>query len=239
MYAANEYHKGAIVILSGGLDSLVSLYLTLQKRNVSMAITFDYGQKAAVRERQVAKYHCDRLGIHHQIIDLPWLRWVGTSSLQTGAIPLGNQVDLDNLEISRQTAASVWVPNRNGLFIEVAAVYADAYGLGPIILGFNAEEAVTFSDNSKSFVAAINQSLQFSTRSGVRVESPLIDLNKMQIMTLAKELFSCHELWSCYQDGERLCGLCESCQRLKRSVMSIGLNWEEYVTRNEIFIRSL
>lgn len=236
---SSEVKAGAIVILSGGLDSLVSLYLVRKTQNVALALTFDYGQKAALRERQVAQYHCRRLGIRHEILELPWLKRIGTSSLQSGDIPVGDKVDIGNFEVSKQTAKSVWVPNRNGLFIEVAACYADALGLRPIVVGFNAEEAATFPDNSAAFVEAINQSLKFSTQGRAQVYAPVINLTKLEIAALAKELFPWHELWSCYQDGERLCGICESCQRLRRAITHSGGDWEDYVTRNEIFIRSL
>lgn len=239
MLSGNEIQEGAIVILSGGLDSLVSLYLVRKTQKVGLALTFDYGQRAARREKQVASFHCQKLGIQHEIIELPWLKKIGTSSLQSGDLPVGGQVDIGNLEMSKQTASSVWVPNRNGLFIEVAACYADASRLGPIVVGFNAEEATTFPDNSVAFVEAINQSLKFSTQSRAQVYAPIIHLTKIEIVALARELFPWYELWSCYQDGERLCGVCESCQRLKRAITYWGEDWGEYVTRNEIFIRSL
>ena len=77
---------------------------------------------------------------------------------------------------------NVWVPNRNGLFINIAAAYADSYEFDYIIIGANKEEAKTFSDNSKQFIKDINSSLKTSTNHDVKVLAPLINLDKNEII---------------------------------------------------------
>ena len=64
----------------------------------------------------------------------------------------------------------MWVPNRNGVFIAIAAAFAESLGADLVVTGFNAEEAATFPDNSAAFAAAATESLRFSTANGVRGE---------------------------------------------------------------------
>ena len=101
-----------IVLLSGGLDSLVSLGLGIKEYGVSLALTFDYGQKSAEYEINSSRAICKYYGIEHKVIKLGWLENITHTALVSDSeIPEGSK--LDNLE---QSAKSVWVPNRNGLF---------------------------------------------------------------------------------------------------------------------------
>ena len=92
-----------------------------------------------------------------------------------------------------------------------------------VIAGFNAEEAVTFPDNSPAFISAANKALSYSTLSRVQVLSPTSDLNKTEIVRLGMEIDAPLDLvWSCYEGGEVMCGVCESCMRLRRALVSAG-----------------
>ncbi len=116
--------KKAIVLLSAGLDSTVNLYLAAKKLDVVMTLTFNYGQKAADKEIESAKKLTTHYSVHHQVIDLQWFKSFHKSSLivDEQKIPIGNQVQIDSLAMSEQTAKSVWVPNRNGIFLENVTV---------------------------------------------------------------------------------------------------------------------
>jgi 7-cyano-7-deazaguanine synthase len=128
---------------------------------------------------------------------------------------------LTKQKVTRRTAAAVWVPNRNGLFINVAATLCDARGWDTIVVGFNAEEAQTFPDNSAAFVQAINRALRYSTANQVRVQAPTAHLTKRQIVRLARRWKVPLDLcWPCYRGGTRLCRTCESCQRFFRAMDS-------------------
>lgn len=228
-----------VMVLSGGLDSLTSLYLLKQERPIALALTFNYGQRAFPREAQVSCYHCEKLGIPHKILSLNWLAEYSDSALIRGALPLGDQVNLQKLEVSQKTAQKVWVANRNGVFLSIAASMAEAIGASAVGVGFNAEEATTFPDNSEAFVQSFNQALRYSTRNQVQVLAPTQKLDKVGIVEKARALFPLEQLWSCYQDGDFLCGQCESCQRLARALEAHGISWRDYAAKNQIFIRSL
>jgi 7-cyano-7-deazaguanine synthase len=227
----NRDMKKAVVLLSAGLDSTVNLFEANQSFEVVLALTFDYGQKAASNEIARSQSLAHHLNVPHKIIDLKWFREFGASSLIQGQqqIPT-HQVKIDDLITSQETARSVWVPNRNGIFLNIAAGFAESLGADYVIPGFNAEEAVTFPDNSTEFMRALDESFRFSTAHHVRTACFTDKMNKPEIAKRAVELgVPIALLWPCYFAGESWCGKCESCQRAKRAFLAQGIDtgkWE-------------
>ncbi len=209
----------SLILLSGGLDSVVSLAVTINDFDSVMAITFNYGQKAFLSERNASENIAKFYNIEHKVIDLPWLEQISTSSLNTDKVPEIKNTDLDNPDITKKSAQSVWVPNRNALFINIAACFAEAYDYNYIILGANKEEGMTFKDNTIEFINAQNNLLKYSVNKDIKLIAPLIEYSKKQIVQKAIELNIPFEyIYSCYKNGKKHCGVCESCQRLKRSL---------------------
>lgn len=211
----------SVVLLSGGLDSTVALAQARREGQVLLALTFDYGQRAAEAEIRASGRICAHYGLAHQVIKLPFLQEITHCALvnRESAVPELSAGQLDNADVTAQTARAVWVPNRNGLFINIAAAYAESLGAGCVVTGFNREEAQTFPDNSLDFVRAISQSLAFSTLNRVQVVSYTLMLDKKEIVALGRRLGAPLELvWSCYHGGVEMCGRCESCQRLQRAL---------------------
>jgi 7-cyano-7-deazaguanine synthase len=216
----------SIVLLSSGLDSVVAFKIAYDQWGVDLALTFDYGQRAAKKEIEMAGKACGRLKVRHEVIRLPWLKAITRTALvnRKAAVPTPAAADLDRVETALKTAHAVWVPNRNGAFINVAGSYADALGLDRIICGFNAEEGATFPDNTPGFVTAINRSLAYSTENHAKVYAPVIDLDKAQIIRKGVDVKAPLDLsWSCYFSGARPCGKCESCMRRARAFRLAGI----------------
>lgn len=213
-------NKG-IILLSGGLDSVVSLAICEKTLRVTLALTFDYGQKSFEKEALSSKKIAEFYNIEHKIIKLDWLKDITKTSLVAGEeIPNVNLSELNNEERTKESAKNVWVPNRNGLFINIAACYADSFGFDKIIIGANKEEAATFSDNSKDFIKNINLSLTKSTMKDIEVIAPLIDSDKDEILAKGLEVKAPLEfINSCYNKEGTHCGHCESCNRLKRALL--------------------
>ena len=207
-------------MLSGGLDSLVSLALVKEKYNISLALTFDYGQKSAKHEIAASKKICEYYKLEHKIIELNWLKQITQTSLVSDKeVPLPTLEDLKSGEFVKSSAKSVWVPNRNGLFLNVAGCFADSFGYDWIIFGGNLEEGQTFPDNTQEFIDSINETFKFSTQNHPKVIAPLIKLNKGDIVKSAIEHEVPLELTrSCYLTEVKHCGACESCVRLKRAL---------------------
>lgn len=199
-----------IILLSGGLDSLVSL--GLGGYNVELALTFDYGQKSAEYEIEASKKICDYYNIEHKVIKLDWLKNITHTALVA-------DVDLPD-KIDENSAKNVWVPNRNGLFLNIAGSFADGEDYDYILIGANKEEAGTFPDNTQIFVDRVNAEFEFSTNKHPKVVAPLINCDKNDIVKLALENdIPLNLVKSCYAGGEKHCGKCESCIRLKNALM--------------------
>ncbi len=225
----------SVVLLSGGLDSAVNLYAAMQETVVSLAITFDYGQKAAAKEIQAAKTLCDGQHIEHMVIDLPWFKKLGHSALNQDSrnIPIGRKVSIDSIDVSHVTAKAVWVPNRNGLFLNIAACFAESRSADVLVPGFNREEAVTFPDNSLDFIRATRKSFTYSTANKVDVQCYTINMSKPEIVDLGRKLRVPFEhIWPCYFDHEKWCGECESCQRAKRAFSMAKVDMSKMFLKN-------
>jgi 7-cyano-7-deazaguanine synthase len=220
----------SVVLLSGGLDSAVALKRALDDTEVALCLTFDYGQRAAQRELAAARAMCARFGAPHRAIVLDWLRELTRTALVDAGQELPELAPdrLDDRAATDASAAAVWVPNRNGVFIAVAAALAESLDAGVIVTGFNAEEAATFADNSADFVAATNAALARSTANRARVVSYTQHLTKAEIVVLGREIGAPIDLaWPCYREGPDLCGRCESCRRFERALRASG-NWDWY-----------
>ncbi len=211
----------ALALLSGGLDSTTALILAQKEYDVIGAVTFKYGQQAQEQELKASQKLCQEYNLAHYVLDIASAFHHSTSALVSGSqkIPTIDRDSLDDFATCTQTAQQVWVPNRNGLFINYASALAESLHAQHVVVGFNAEEAVTFPDNSQDFITAINKALKYSTKNGVSVISPTLSLNKIEIVReLLKHDFNFHLIWSCYHSKEKHCGECESCQRLKRAL---------------------
>lgn len=211
----------AILCLSGGLDSVVSAAMARSEHRLARAITFDYGQRAAAREIAAARRFCDAWDLPHEAIALPWLRPITTSALvnRDANLPHYDAEGLRDLSRQERSAAAVWVPNRNGIFIAIAAAYAEASKAAWIVTGFNAEEAATFPDNSAKFVERTNALLEQATLSHPKVVSYTQEMTKVEILMQARAMeIDLNWCWPCYEGGEAWCGACESCARFQRAL---------------------
>lgn len=217
--------RTAVALLSGGLDSSVALAMAqVDGWRIKLALTFDYGQRSASREIAQASALCRHFGVPHRALSLPWVaEWSNSALLSTDReLPKPTLAQLDS-EDAHASAKAVWVPNRNGMFIEIAAGFAESLDADAVIVGFNREEASTFPDNSQGYMAAVTTALAYSTANSVELISPTATFDKVEIVRRAQELtFPFGLLWSCYQGGEKMCGECESCQRLKRAMRANG-----------------
>ena len=219
----------AITLMSSGLDSVAALAISAKDLNIEMAITFDYGQRAREREIEYSREICKYFGIEHRVIKLDWLSEITSTSLVNKDIevPSLSFEDLNETALAGITDASakaVWVPNRNGVMLNIAGSFAESRGCDCIIVGFNGEEAGTFPDNSLAYVQAMDRAFSYSTQNGVKIMSPLIKLGKTEIVIRALEAKAPLEYsWSCYHGGEIPCGECESCVRRARAFKNVGV----------------
>lgn len=218
-------NKKSVILLSGGLDSVVSLACLKESHNIQLALTFDYGQRAKYNEISASEAIASYYNVEHRVVNLSWLASITKTALvnTSNNLPKLDMAELDEKNATETSAQNVWVPNRNGLFINIAASFADTFKFTHIIFGANKEEGTTFPDNSPEFIKEINDALKYSTMVQPEVISPLIALTKKETVELAIEKkVPLHLIRSCYTNNKTHCGVCESCLRLKRALELTG-----------------
>lgn len=215
----------AVVLLSGGLDSALNLALAVNSGRARLALNIRYGQRAEAAEARAAAALSAHYKLPFHSLDLRWLGNVNQSSLTQAsqALPQPELAELDRLDIVEPSMRAVWVANRNGLFLNTAAAYAEAVGDAEVLVGFNREEAATFPDNSAAYMEALNQALAFSTLNKVKIASYTLEWDKAQILQEALRVELPLDLvWSCYEPGPERCWRCESCRRSERALLGAG-----------------
>jgi len=214
----------AVCLCSGGLDSTVAAARALHDGFEIHIIHVLYGQKAERREKRAIEEIAKALAASE-------VRFVRTNIFQNltplttaeAPIPSGDEVDI----LSPTSTPSTWVYCRNLVFGSMAAAYAEAIGAESIYVGFNAEEGRSYPDNRPDFVERFNSLLEKSVASFSRppkIEAPLVDLLKPDIVKLGSEVNAPMELtWSCYLDDEVHCGECEACQHRRFGFLEAGV----------------
>lgn len=213
----------SLVLLSSGLDSTVNLLAARRDGEVVRAITFDYGQRAAQREIERSRAICESLNVPHHVVELPFFKeFTKTSLISRDQLVPTSDVDIKSHSQSLKTAVKVWVPNRNGIFLNIAAGFAEGWGADVVVPGFNAEEATTFPDNSKAYQKSLDVSFSFSTANQVKVHCYTIDMEKPEILRLGLSFgLKPEQLWPCYFGESEWCGKCESCQRFSNALAEV------------------
>jgi 7-cyano-7-deazaguanine synthase len=203
-----------LVLLSGGLDSTVTLATLMNDptKEVLRCIAFDYGQRSWNKELKAIRNIALHYALPLQIIKLDWLK---------ALVPEGYTAEFKG---TATHISDVWVPNRNGVMLNIAASIAESLGASGVAFGANLDEAEAgFPDNGEEFWHVLNKSLKRSTLTGVKVFAPVGDLRKVDIVRRGMRLHAPLEhIWSCYGNGDLHCGLCSSCQHLKRGMAHLG-----------------
>lgn len=223
-----------VVLLSGGLDSVVNLACARREGEVVRAITFDYGQAAFENEVKAASAVAERCGVAHQVVALPWyaelvsnpVMGAGDVSCREGGVPGGAPSAGAVSEETRKLLKEAWIPNRNCVFLSVGAAYAEALGVCGVVMGLNREEAAVFPDNSLDFLESMGRVLAVSTLSGVRALCYTIGMTKREIVDLGVKIGAPLDLvYSCYRKSadQRMCGICQSCAKVKAALRDSGL----------------
>lgn len=212
--------SNAVILLSGGLDCTVALAAVRNNYDEMLALTFDYGQKSVKEEIKSAAVISEYYKIRHKTIVIDWLKKISSSSLTSDEnIVQITKDELDNRDVTQKSADSVWIPNRNALFVNIAACFAESLNYNTIIIGANKEEGATFKDNTPEFVESINIALKYSANNNIKLIAPLINMNKKEIVEICNNLkVPLNLIYSCYISGDKHCGKCESCLRLKRAL---------------------
>jgi len=204
----------AVVILSGGPDSVTVAYWAKAQGYDVSAVTFNYGQKAQ-HEIEVAEEISRMLGIKHKVIDLSNL-----SEIYEGVTSLVDQ----ELDVSSEFSDPIIVPFRNGVFMAVTVAYADGIEANHIFYGAHGSDEPFYPDCRKEFYTAFQEAARLGTEKPMLILSPFSDVQKSDIIGKAMELgVPLEKTWSCYLNGPKHCGVCESCNNRKKAFREAGI----------------
>lgn len=199
--------RKAVVVLSGGMDSVTALYVAKAENEEVYAISFDYGQKHK-KELLYAKEVCKRLNIEHKIVDLTNITALISNSALTGTIevPEGHY-EQENMKLTV-------VPNRNMIMASIAIGYAVNIKAERVYLGVHAGDHVIYPDCRPQFIKALDLCGYLANEGfgKIEIKAPFIYMTKAEIVKLGNTLEVPYELtWSCYKGGEKHCGRCGTC----------------------------
>ncbi len=213
--------KTAIVLLSGGLDSMVCAALARESGFHVIALTIDYGQRHRI-ELDSARRIAAKLGNRHFVLPLD-LRVFGGSALTSDmAVPKDGVGD--GIPVT-------YVPARNTIFLSLALGLAEAAGARDIFIGVNALDYSGYPDCRPEFVAAFERLANLATKAGVEgdgftIHAPLLDFTKADIAREAQRLgIDAGLSHSCYDplpDGTH-CGKCDACRLRAKGFAEAGV----------------
>ena len=208
--------KRALVVCSGGLDSVVAAtYAKANGFDVELA-HFRYGSRAEGPEVKAVHDVAEALGVPLHIIPMGIYDPADSPLLRADSAIAGGEAGAE--------FAHEWVPARNLVMLALATAYSEAKGFDTIILGNNLEEAGAYPDNEPEFIARFNDLLPFAVADGkrVRVSMPVGNLMKHEIVALGHQLGApLDKTWSCYRAGEHHCGTCGPCF-MRRTAFAIN-----------------
>lgn len=223
MNVASPTARSAVVLLSGGLDSMVSAALAREQGYRLYALTIDYNQRHR-REIAAAAEIAAHLGVDRHLVLPLDLRQMGGSALTDDiAVPKGG-VESD--------VPVTYVPARNLVFLSLTLAWAEVLGASDLFIGVNALDYSGYPDCRPEFIAGFQDLARLATKAGAAgeqftIHAPLQHMSKADIAREAHRLGLDPAMsWSCYDpepDG-RACGLCDSCRLRRGGFAAAGLN---------------
>ncbi|WP_183955517.1 7-cyano-7-deazaguanine synthase QueC [Sphingobium fontiphilum] len=214
--------KFAVVLLSGGLDSMVAGGLAREAGYRLLALTIDYNQRHRIELRAAQKIATALNAMRHIMLPLDLTAFGGSALTDDIAVPksgLGDGIPV------------TYVPARNAIFLSLTLGLAEASGASDIFIGVNALDYSGYPDCRPEFIAAFQNLATLATKAGlegrpIHINAPLQHMTKADIVREAHRLgLDAGMSWSCYDptpDGKH-CGLCDSCRLRARGFEEAGL----------------
>lgn len=199
-----------LVLVSGGMDSLVCAAIANEKHEQLAFLHLSYGQKTSAKEKlcydKIANFYKVSPGLR-KTVDMSFLSQIGGSSLTD------NKLEVTDFEGDSDEIPSSYVPFRNAHIISMAVSWAEVIGAKKIYIGANYEDSPGYPDCRPEYYEAFNKLIKAGTAAGdIEVVTPVLMDRKKDIVMKAKNFNAPLELtWSCYKNEDIACGVCDSC----------------------------
>lgn len=221
----------AVVAMSGGLDSCVTAAIAARDYELAL-LHVNYGQRTESRELKAFNDIADFYGVKRRlVISLDALKAIGHSSLTDFQMPVA-EADLTSTEVPAS-----YVPFRNAHMLATAASWGEVLGATAIFIGAVEEDSSGYPDCRASFYRAFEAAIEEGTKpeTHMHIITPVINLNKAAIVKEGIKLGApLHLSWSCYQNEDKACGVCDSCALRLRGFRQAGVEDPiPYATRPE------
>lgn len=224
----NDKYK-AIVLFSGGVDSTTALALAIEKygNDSVAALSISYGQKH-IKEIEAAERISAYYKVKRLTLDLSSMFKYSDCSLlsQNTDIEIPKESYAEQLSETDGMPVSTYVPFRNGLFLASAASIALSLGAEVIYYGAHSDDAAgnAYPDCSDVFNNAMNTAIYEGSGRQLRIEAPFVNMNKKQVVAEGVRLAVPYEMtWSCYEGGDKPCGVCGTCRDRREAFLQNGL----------------
>lgn len=204
-------NKKAIITLSGGLDSLVTLAVAINLEYELYALHINYMQNTQKKELEAYNNICDYYKIKNDrrlVVDISYLAKIGGTALINNKEQTEEVIQLD------RTIPTTYVPFRNGNILAIAASWAEVTNSEAIFIGTSEVDFSGYPDCRNVFLTAFENAINAGTTGATKIQilAPLTYMKKSDIVKLGTQLEAPLELsWSCYFEEEEACGECESC----------------------------
>jgi len=220
----------AVVLVSGGMDSLVTAAIANEKYEKLAFLHLNYGQKTEERElicfHEIAEFY-NVPANKQKIIDVTFLKQIGGSSLTDEAIKV------KDYKGDEEAIPDSYVPFRNTHLIAMAISWAEVIGAKKIYIGAVFEDSSGYPDCRPSYYEAYNKLIKEGTKAGdIEIITPVIHMRKHEIVNKAIELKApLTSSYSCYARSDKACGVCDSCALRLKGFEKAGL--EDPIEYNE------
>lgn len=211
-----------IILVSGGMDSLVTAAIAdLEYKNLAF-LHLNYGQKTQEKELQSFHKIADHYGVAQnlrKIIDISFLSNIGGSSLTD------DKIDVKKYSGESDEIPDSYVPFRNTHIIAMAVSWAEVIAAKKIYIGAVFEDSSGYPDCRPSYYEAYNKLIKEGTKEGIiEIVTPVIYMKKEEIVKKAVELKApLKDSWSCYASEDKACGVCDSCVLRLRGFSKAGI----------------
>ena len=201
--------KKAVCIISGGMDSALGAKIAKNEGYEIIALHFNYGQRTQQKELESFRKITNKLDcIESYEIDLDFFKQIGASALIDNSLEVPTGGIEEGIPIT-------YVPFRNGIFISIATAIAEKHGAEALYIGVVEEDSSGYPDCRDTYIKSMEKSINLGTKdeTKLKIKMPLVHLKKSEIVTKAIELgVPLEDTWSCYQNEDRACGVCDSCR---------------------------